>query len=75
MPDSISSRFFLTFFQYVPLSSINDSWPFKSGFRVRKNIVYVHAKRVIDLLLSLIVLILALELVALAPIVANLNAD
>jgi len=52
-------RFFLTFFQYVPLSSINDSWPFKSGFRVRKNAVYVHAKRAIDLLLSLIVLILA----------------
>ena len=52
-------RFFLTFFQYVPLSSINDSWPFKSGFRVRKNVVYIHAKRVIDLLLSLIVLILA----------------
>ena len=52
-------RFFLTFFQYVPLSSINDSWPFKSGFRVRKNVVYIHAKRAIDLLLSFIVLIVA----------------
>ena len=67
-------RFFLTFFQYVPLSSINDSWPFKSGFRVRKTAVYIHAKRAIDLLLSFIVLILASPAIIIAMLAVKVTS-
>ena len=52
-------NFFLSEFRYVPIKLVDDSWPFEQGFRITKNLAYAHAKRTIDILLSLIVLILA----------------
>ena len=52
-------NFFLSEFRYVPIKLVDDSWPFEQGFRITKNLAYAHAKRSIDILLSLVVLILA----------------
>ena len=58
--DTLSmENFFLSEFRYVPIKLVDDSWPFEQGFRITKNLAYAHAKRTIDILLSLIVLILA----------------
>ena len=52
-------NFFLSEFRYVPIKLVDDSWPFEQGFRITKNLAYSHAKRAIDIFLSLVVLILA----------------
>ena len=58
--DTLSmENFFLSEFRYVPIKLVDDSWPFEQGFRITKNLAYAHAKRSIDILLSLVVLILA----------------
>ena len=57
--DTLSmENFFLSEFRYVPIKLVDDSWPFEQGFRITKNLAYAHAKRSIDILLSLVVLIL-----------------
>ena len=58
--DTLSmENFFLSEFRYVPIKLVDDSWPFEQGFRITKNLAYAHAKRSIDIILSLVVLILA----------------
>ena len=52
-------NFFLSEFRYVPIKLVDDSWPFEQGFRITKNLAYSHAKRAVDIFLSLVVLILA----------------
>ncbi len=66
--------FFLSEFQYVPLKFINDSWPFKQGFRITKNVAYFHAKRTMDIILSLIVLVVTFPAMLIAMLAVKLTS-
>ena len=66
--------FFLSEFQYVPLKFINDSWPFKQGFRITKNVAYFHAKRTMDIILSMIVLVVTFPAMLIAMLAVKLTS-
>ncbi len=73
--DTLSmDNFFLAEFRYVPLKLVDDSWPFEQGFRITKNLAYAHAKRTIDILLSLVVLILASPAILISMLAVKLTS-
>ena len=67
-------NFFLAEFRYVPIKLVDDSWPFEQGFRITKNFAYSHAKRTIDIFLSLIVLILASPAILISMLAVKLTS-
>ncbi len=67
-------NFFLSEFRYVPIKLVDDSWPFEQGFRITKNLAYAHAKRTIDILLSLVVLILASPAILISMLAVKLTS-
>ena len=67
-------NFFLSEFRYVPIKLVDDSWPFEQGFRITKNLAYSHAKRSIDIFLSLVVLILASPAILISMIAVKLTS-
>ena len=67
-------NFFLSEFRYVPIKLLDDSWPFEQGFRITKNLAYAHAKRSIDILLSLVVLILASPAILISMLAVKLTS-
>ncbi len=73
--DTLSmENFFLSEFRYVPIKLVDDSWPFEQGFRITKNLAYAHAKRSIDILLSLVVLILASPAILISMLAVKLTS-
>jgi len=73
--DTLSmDNFFLSEFRYVPIKLVDDSWPFEQGFRITKNLAYAHAKRTIDILLSLVVLILASPAILISMLAVKLTS-
>ena len=67
-------NFFLSEFRYVPIKLLDDSWPFEQGFRITKNLAYAHAKRSIDIILSLVVLILASPAILISMLAVKLTS-
>ncbi|HIL54141.1 MAG TPA: exopolysaccharide biosynthesis polyprenyl glycosylphosphotransferase [Verrucomicrobia bacterium] len=68
-------KFFLSEFEYVPIKLINEDWPFSHGFRITKNVAYSQGKRIIDLFLSTLVLILASPVLAAAMLAVKLTSE
>ncbi|MDB4721365.1 sugar transferase, partial [Verrucomicrobiales bacterium] len=68
-------NFFLSEFQYVPTKIVDEDWPFEHGFRITKNVVYAHGKRAIDLFLSILVLVLASPVMAIAMLTVKLTSE
>ena len=68
-------NFFLSEFQYVPTKIVDEDWPFEHGFRITKNVAYAHGKRVIDLFLSTLVLVLASPVMAIAMLTVKLTSE
>ena len=68
-------NFFLSEFQYVPTKIVDEDWPFEHGFRITKNVAYAHGKRAIDLFLSILVLVLASPVMAIAMLTVKLTSE
>ena len=68
-------NFFLSEFKYVPTKLVDEDWPFEHGFRITKNVAYSQGKRTIDLFLSILVLILASPVMAIAMLAVKLTSE
>lgn len=68
VPTFTLELFFETYWRKIPLYRINHTWLFQEGFEIARNPVFERTKRVIDIVLSLLGLVLAAPLIALAAV-------
>lgn len=73
VPTFTLELFFETYWRKIPLYRINHTWLFQEGFEIARNPVFERTKRVIDIALAWLGLLLAAPLLILAAIAIKLN--
>lgn len=73
VPTFTLELFFETYWRKIPLYRINHTWLFQEGFEIARNPVFERAKRMVDIVLSSLGLILAAPLILLAAIAIKLT--
>lgn len=73
VPTFTLELFFETYWRKIPLYRINHTWLFQEGFEIARTPVFARAKRILDIGLSMMGLLVASPLLLLAAIAIKLN--
>jgi exopolysaccharide biosynthesis polyprenyl glycosylphosphotransferase len=73
VPTLTLELFYQEYWRRIPLYRINPTWLFQEGFKVAREPVYVHLKRLSDVVLATLGLLLAAPLIAAAVIAIRIE--
>ena len=73
VPTLTLELFYQEYWRRIPLYRINPTWLFQEGFKVAREPVYVHLKRLSDIVLSTVGLLAAAPLIAAAVVAIRLE--
>jgi len=73
VPTLTLERFYQEYWRRIPLYRINPTWLFQEGFKVAREPVYFHLKRLSDIVLSVLGLLAAAPVMAAAMIAIRLE--
>lgn len=73
VPTYTLELFHQVYWQKIPLYRLNQTWLFQEGFQIAREPVFERLKRISDIFLSLVGLLLALPVIALAAVAIRLE--